>query len=111
MRYWVDQATGMKLCEPDCADEWLFQIWATGCDYDGCATVEELKQLIDELVAMSQKARSCLHEGKIFSADGNDDVAELLAYLNGVKEVKVWDRVPAISDSDLDKMFETVMAQ
>lgn len=30
------------------------------------------------------------------------------AYLNGIKEVKVWDRVPAISGSDLDKVFETV---
>ena len=51
MRTWTDETTGCKMCEPDCADEWLFDIWAIGCDY------------------MSQKARDCLHDGKLFPAD------------------------------------------
>ncbi len=66
MKYWVDEKTGLRMCEPDCAYEWLTQIWEVGCDYDGCNTVEGLKQLIDELVAMSQDARTCLLNGKIF---------------------------------------------
>lgn len=66
MKTWTDETTGCKMCEPDCADEWLFQIWAVGCDYDGENTVEGLKRLIDELVGMSQKARDCLHKGKIY---------------------------------------------
>lgn len=57
------------MCEPDCADELLFQIWAVGCDYDGENTVDGLKRLIDELVGMSQKARGCLHDGKIYSEE------------------------------------------
>lgn len=29
-------------------------IWAIGCDYDGCNTVNSLKELIDELVSYTQ---------------------------------------------------------
>ena len=36
MKSWIDEQTGCKMCEPDCVDEWLFDIWAIGCDYDGC---------------------------------------------------------------------------
>ncbi len=64
MRYWKkDEVT---VCEPDCADEWMELIWQVGVDYDGCNTVKELRSLIDELVEMSQKARRCLEEGKVF---------------------------------------------
>jgi len=58
------------MCEPDCADEYLFDIWAIGVDYDGCHTVEEFKKLVDELVAMSKEARKCLWENKLFGAYG-----------------------------------------
>lgn len=67
MRFWIDKSSGCKMCEPDCADEWLHMIWAVGVDYDGCSTIQELQELIDELVKMSQKARVCLRESKIFS--------------------------------------------
>lgn len=43
MRIWFDENIGSKMSEPDCVDEWLFEIWAVGCDYDGAGTVEELK--------------------------------------------------------------------
>ena len=69
MRTWIDETTGCKMCEPDCVDEWLFDIWAIGCDYDGESTVDGLKKLVDGLVEMSQKARDCLHDGKLFPAD------------------------------------------
>ena len=69
MRTWTDETTGCKMCEPDCADEWLFDIWAIGCDYDGESTVDGLMKLVDSLVEMSQKARDCLHDGKLFPAD------------------------------------------
>lgn len=69
MRTWIDEQTGYKMCEPNCADEWLFDIWAIGFDYDGENTVEGLKSLIDNLVEMSQKARECLQRGFIFPED------------------------------------------
>lgn len=42
MRTWTDETTGCKMCEPNCADEWLFffDIWAIGCDYDGESAVD-----------------------------------------------------------------------
>lgn len=67
MKYWKDEETGINLCEPDCVDEWLELIWAIAVDYDGFNTVESLKGLIDEIVDMSQEARKCLRENKLFS--------------------------------------------
>lgn len=64
MRYW--KKGEVAVCEPDCADEWMELIGQVGVDYDGYNTVKELRSLIDELVEMSQKARRCLEEGKVF---------------------------------------------
>ena len=64
MRYFVKN--GIRMCEPDCADEWMDQIWLVGCDYDGCHTADELKGLIDELISYSLRARECLRDGKLF---------------------------------------------
>lgn len=66
MKHWYDKEFEAIVCEPNCVDEWLWQLWAIGFDYDGCNTVESLKKLIDELVDMSKKARECLHDGKLF---------------------------------------------
>ena len=81
MRTWTDETTGCKMCEPDCADEWLFDIWAIGCDYDGESTVDGLKKLVDSLVEMSQKARDCLHDDKLFRrlADIHIHIQQLFA--------------------------------
>lgn len=65
MRTWTDER-GAKWSEPDCVDEWLFDIWAVGYDYDGASTVEDFRFLVKELVYWSQKARSCLWAGKLF---------------------------------------------
>lgn len=67
MKYWIDKETGIPMCEPDCADEWLKFIWEVGVDYDGYRTPEGLMSLIDEIIEYSQNARQCLREGKIFS--------------------------------------------
>ena len=67
MKEWVDEATGVLMCEADCADEWLQLIWSVGYDYDGFNDVDSLKSLIDEPVTMSQNARACMREGKLFS--------------------------------------------
>ena len=67
MKECVDEATGVPMCEADCADEWLQLIWSVGYDYDGFNDVDSLKSLIDELVTMSQNARACMREGKLFS--------------------------------------------
>ena len=70
MRYYIDKETGCRMCEPDCADEWLFDIWAIGVDYDGARSERELKQLVDELVDMAQKARECLWSRQLFGVHG-----------------------------------------
>lgn len=36
---------------------------------NGESIVDGLKKLVDSLVEMSQKARDCLHDGKLFPAD------------------------------------------
>lgn len=71
MRRWTDEETGAKMCEPDCTDEWLFNIWAIGVDYDGCHKAEDLKKLIDELIDMANKARECLWTNKLFGVHGS----------------------------------------
>ncbi len=70
MKCWIDKQTNCKMCSPDCVDEWLFDIWAIGCDYDGCRSVEDLKNLVAELVEMANQARDCLWEGKLFGVHG-----------------------------------------
>ena len=70
MKRWYDEERGAKMCEPDCVDEWLFDIWAIGCNYDGCHTEKDLKKLVDELVSMANKARECLWEWRLFGNHG-----------------------------------------
>ena len=74
MKHWYSEEHGVWMCEPDCVDEWLFDIWAIGVDYDGCQTSEELKKLIDELVTMIEMARGCLWENKLFGAYGEPKI-------------------------------------
>lgn len=69
MKYWIDEQTGCKMCEPNCVDEWLQFIWDIGCDYDGYSDAKNLKQLIDELVDASIQARECLHKGELFAKE------------------------------------------
>ena len=78
MKFWYDKEFKGVVCEPNCADEWLWHLWAIGCDYDGCHSAEDLKELIDELVNMAQKARQCLYDGKIFE-DEEESADSLMA--------------------------------
>lgn len=73
MKHWIDEKTCCKICEPDCVDECLFDIWAIGYDYDGCHSVNDLKKLIDELVGMTNNARECLWDGKLFGIYGRPE--------------------------------------
>ncbi len=98
MKYW--KQNGFTVSEPNCADEWMELIWQVGVDYDGYNTTDGLRSLVDELVAMSQKARDCLREGKIYP-DPKDEMRflhdnatmshfasmdECQAYRNGVRD-------------------------
>lgn len=69
MKYWIDEQTGCKMCEPNCVDEWLQFIWDIGCDYDGYSDANNLKQLIDELVDASIQAKECLYKGELFAKE------------------------------------------
>ena len=73
MKRWIDEESGARMCEPDCVDEWLFNIWAIGVDYDGCHNTKDLKALIDELVGMANKARECLWMNQLFGVHGSPD--------------------------------------
>ena len=70
MKRWYDEENDANMCEPNCVDEWLFDIWAIGFDYDGENTVDDLKRCIDYLVEMSKKARECLWDGELFGIHG-----------------------------------------
>ena len=47
-------------------DDLLWLSWAIGFDYDGYNKAEDLKEIIDELVAYALYARELLREGKYF---------------------------------------------
>lgn len=74
MKYTFDEQTGVTYSNPSCVDECLFDIWAIGCDYDGCHSAEDLKKLVDTLVDLAQQARAFLHDGKLFG-DVDEEIA------------------------------------
>ena len=55
MKNWIDEQTGCKMCEPDCVDEWLSDIYNIGYDYDGYRDAKNLMELIDELLEEEEK--------------------------------------------------------
>ena len=76
MKFWYDEEHDVNMGEPDCVDEWLFDIWAIGHDYDGYHKAEDLKELIDELISMANKARECLWDNKLFGVHGSPNDIE-----------------------------------
>lgn len=73
MKFWYDKEYKGVMCEPSCVDEWLELIWDVALDYDGCNTVESLKDLVDEIIKMSDNARTCLYDGKLFENKEESD--------------------------------------
>lgn len=65
MDYYYDYALNGIIHSPDCADECLSEIINIAFDYDGCNTVQEFKELIDEILDLAEKARKCIIDGKI----------------------------------------------
>lgn len=65
---WIDEKSGCNMIDADTVYEYLWMIWAVGCEYDGCNTVESLKGLVDELVDYANKACDCLLAGRLFPA-------------------------------------------
>ena len=70
MKTWIDEQTGCKMCEADCVDEWLSDIYNIGYDYDGYRDAKNLMELINELLEMVCKARDCLWQGRLFGVYG-----------------------------------------
>lgn len=48
---------------PETADEWLELIYDIAIDYDGCETVESLKELVNEMREYAVNARKALRDG------------------------------------------------
>ena len=71
------KVNGHRCCEETSVFECLFMIWAIGCDYDGEETVDGLKKLVDELVAIAQKAGGFLEEGLVVPAKGEKSLCNL----------------------------------
>ena len=64
-----------KSRRPNCAVEYMYLIWAIGCDYDGYNDdAESLKQLIDEFVNYANEAITCCYEGKILPEKAEDTI-------------------------------------
>lgn len=86
MKHWIEKENGIRMCEPDCVDEWLFSIWAKGSDYDGCNSVDDLKRLVDELVNRAEKARECLWTNHLFGIYGSPSSQEEIVGGSSTKE-------------------------
>ena len=87
MKHWYDKEFDGIVCEPNSADEWLWQLWAVGFDYDGCNTVDSLKGLVDELMEISTKARKCLHDGHLFEDKKESEISLLAARAERERDV------------------------
>ena len=74
MKWYYDKEFDGIVGTPNSADNILHYIWAYGCDYDGCNTVDNLKDLIDDIVKMSQDAREYIEKGWL-----NDSNPEVIA--------------------------------
>lgn len=73
---------------PNCTEEYLDLIYDISVDYDGCNTVESLKELIDEMVDLTKKAKQCLKQGKIKV----DKEADLKSWRLAEKQSKQFDK-------------------
>lgn len=73
---------------PNCTEEYLDLIYDISVDYDGCNTVESLKELIDEMVDLTKKAKQCLKQGKIKV----DKEADLRSWKLAEKQSKQFDK-------------------
>lgn len=72
------ETNNVSMYEPNSVEEYLDLIIAIGIDYDGYSQAEDLKQLIDELVGLTNKARKCLVEKKFYDEVTNDDNLEYI---------------------------------
>lgn len=73
---------------PNCTEEYLDLIYDISIDYDGCNTVESLKELIDEMVDLTKKAKQCLEQGKIKA----DKEADLKSWRLAQKQSEQFDK-------------------
>ena len=87
MRYWYDKEFQGVICEPDSADEWLELLWDISVGYDGCNTVDSLQGLVDELVEISTKARTCLNDGKLFKNKEESEMSLIAARAEQERDV------------------------
>lgn len=67
------ETNNVSMYEPNSVEEYLELIVAIGSDYDGYSQSEDLKQLIDELVGLTNKARKCLFEKKFYDEVINNE--------------------------------------
>lgn len=87
MKYWYDKEFKGIVCAPNCADEWMEFIQDIGWNYDGCNTVESLKELIDEMIDAAGWARFCLNEGKIFEDKIESEKSKMTARAEQERDV------------------------
>ena len=67
------ETNNLSMYEPNSVEEYLDLIIAIGIDYAGYSQAEDLKQLIDELVGLTNKARKCLFEKKFYDEVTNNE--------------------------------------
>lgn len=79
MIHWYDEENDYISCKESNAYECFHFIWSVGFDYDGCETVEDLKGLIDDIVASAKDGMKFINDGKITDDDTYDEDARTLA--------------------------------
>lgn len=67
MNYYYDYEFNGIVSIPDCADEYLELISDIIVGYDNCNTVQEFKELVDEISGLAKKARECISKGEIIT--------------------------------------------
>ena len=78
MIHWYNEEDDCISCKESNAYECFNFIWDIGFDYDGCETVEDLKGLIDDMVASAKDGMKFINEGKITDDDTYDEDARTL---------------------------------
>ena len=86
MKFYYDKEFGVVGWSPNCANECLHQIWICGTIYNEVESSSGLKNIIDNIIDLSQDARQFISEGKISKDDPEVKKEETETYKSARKE-------------------------
>ena len=80
MKFYYDKESGMVFTSPNCVEDCLHNIWEHGIIYEDFQSSEGLKNIIDNIVDLSQDARQFISEGKMIRDDPDVKKEEIETY-------------------------------